>query len=180
VQNGPAFISWEIEGSTAAGGDVFLKRLVNPDDVSKLVVFDTWIRNPDRCPPEGLPNNRDNLFFTPIGRKFDLVALDHSHCFVETTLADELGQSHLLADESVYGFFPEFRPYIDTSAVRRAARRLLEIDMGTVKEIVGSVPPQWGVTAGSRDAWAKLICDRAERVAKFLPAKLGCEPELDL
>jgi hypothetical protein len=63
MQNGPAFISREIEGSTAAGGDVFLKRLVNPDDVSKLIVFDTWIRNPDRCPPEGLPTNRDNLFF---------------------------------------------------------------------------------------------------------------------
>jgi hypothetical protein len=109
-----------------------------------------------------------------------LVALDHSHCFVETTLADELGQCHLLEDEAIYGLFPEFGPYVDPTAVWRATRRLLELDMGTVKEIVGAVRPQWGVTAASKDAWAELICRRAERVAEFLPTKLGCEPELDL
>jgi hypothetical protein len=63
-----------------------------------------------------------------------------------TGVAATLGQGHLVEDEAVYGFFPEFRPYVDPPAVRRAARKLLEIDMGTVKAIVGAVPPQWGVT----------------------------------
>jgi len=176
VEFGPAFVSRELPGATGDGGNVFLSKISRPRDVAKLVVFDTWIRNRDRYPPpddlEEPPENRDNLFFTPNGRKFDLVALDHSHCFVETTLEDELGGSHLLEDDRIYGAFPEFVPYLSHEAVALAARRLAEIDLGMVTEVVGSVPREWGVSAGLRDTWARLIFERAKRVSSYVLPRL--------
>jgi hypothetical protein len=48
----------------AWGGDApTLRRLLNPGDISRLIMLDTWIRNCDRYRPE--PNrrvNRDNVF----------------------------------------------------------------------------------------------------------------------
>ena len=39
----PLYRARELEGAPGDGGDIFLSRLNNPDDVSKLVIFDTWI-----------------------------------------------------------------------------------------------------------------------------------------
>ncbi|SNT11677.1 hypothetical protein SAMN05216374_2759 [Tardiphaga sp. OK246] len=180
--HGPAFISKEIDGLTADGGDVFLSRLHNPEDISKLVVFDTWIRNADRCPPDpqNTPYNRDNLFFTPSGRKFQIVVFDHSHCFVEGTLEDELGQPHLLDDERIYGNFPEFSAYIRPDAVQAAVARLRQIDTNVVQEVLGSIPQQWGISGSIKAAWCHLICARANKVAEFIPGKLLDEPGLCL
>lgn len=180
---GPAFISRAIEGTTGAPGDVFLKKLAAPAQVAKLVVLDTWIRNSDRCPPDGAFDpapNYDNQFFTPDGRKFELVALDHSHCFVETTLDQELGSPHLAADERLYGAFPEFGPYLTDAAVSAALERLSQMDAVVAGEVVGSIPPQWGVTKPMRDAWAELIVQRAARVCDFAPGLLGLQGKLEV
>ena len=53
VQAGPAFICKLIDGDTWDGGDVYLSRLQSPSVVTKLIIFDTWIMNPDRYPPRG-------------------------------------------------------------------------------------------------------------------------------
>lgn len=182
VQPGPAFISREVEGTTGDGGDEFLRRIANREDVSKLVVFDTWIRNADRCPPNlhDVPYNRDNLFFSIEGRRFELVAIDHSHCFVEGTLDDLLAGADLLNDGAIYGYFPEFEPFIEAHAVAAAAARLRQIDIALVQAIVASVPKEWGVTAPTREAWVELICGRARRVADFVSAKLVNDPCLEL
>jgi hypothetical protein len=183
VSPGPAFISREVQGTTGTPGDVFLRKLVAPGQVAKLAVFDTWIRNADRCPPEEAPDptpNYDNQFFTPSGRKFDLVALDHSHCFVETTLDQELGRPHLAADERLYGFFPEFRPYLTDKLVTQALERLSEMHRAFAEEVVGSIPPQWDVTETMRQAWADLIAVRAARVCDFVPRLLGVQGKLEI
>jgi hypothetical protein len=183
MEPGPAFISREIEGAIGDGGDVMLKRISNPDDVTKLVVFDTWIRNADRCPPnpENTRFNRDNLFFAKQGSKFALTAIDHSHCFVEGILDDLLGEAQdLLNDEDVYGLFPEFKPYIHARAVALAVRPLRQIDVGLVQRIVASVPIQWDLTPLIRAAWVNFICERAQKVAKQIPALLVADPCLDL
>jgi hypothetical protein len=182
VQPGPAFISCEVDGQPGDGGDVFLSKTVNPEDVSKLVIFDTWIRNADRCSPdpERAPYNRDNLFFAREGRKFALMAIDHSHCFVEGSLDDLLGPNDLMEDETIYGYFPEFAPFIQAYAVASAVRRLRQIDIGMVHRIMNSVPQEWGVTARMRAAWVSLICGRAQRVANFISARLVDNPCLEL
>ncbi len=47
------------------GGSVLLNRINNEKDISKLVLFDTWIMNSDRFPPKGsyIPENLDNYLF---------------------------------------------------------------------------------------------------------------------
>jgi hypothetical protein len=173
MDKGPAFVSRELEGAPGDGGDIFLSRLNNPDDVSKLVIFDTWIRNADRCSPDPeVPFNRDNLFFTPIGRKFDLVVFDHSHCFVETTLEAELEGGHLLDDARIYGNFPEFSRHLNGRAIEAGAARLHQIDAGVAQEIIGSIPADWGITTSVKTAWADLILRRAQKVADYVPLRL--------
>ena len=73
MREGPAFITQELKGMTGDGGATLLRRITNPEDIAKLVVLDTWIRNSDRHAPwlEGQVNgsNLDNLFFRVNGRK---------------------------------------------------------------------------------------------------------------
>ena len=119
-----------------------------------------------------MPFNRDNLFFTPIGRKFDLIAFDHSHCFVETTLEDELRGNHLVEDPRIYGNFPEFSRHLNGRAIEAGTARLRQIDARTAQEIIGSIPAEWGITTSVKTAWADLIVRRALAVANYIPSKL--------
>jgi hypothetical protein len=50
---GPAFITRAETGASWGGSEAELKKLVNPHDLARLMVFDTWIRNRDRHPPPG-------------------------------------------------------------------------------------------------------------------------------
>src|SRR5262245_25691871 len=53
---GPAFISRLEPGDTWSGDERQLATLANPDDIARLVVFDTWLRNCDRHSwPRGNP-----------------------------------------------------------------------------------------------------------------------------
>jgi hypothetical protein len=172
---GPAFISRELSGETSDGSQVFLNRLDDPSVAAMLVVFDTLIRNHDRCPPDdGFDEpNRDNLFFTPKGRKFEMVAFDHSHCFIDTALEDIAGGlANLVAEERVFGLFPEFRPHLSEPAVLAAIARLDLIQEPLVSEALASIPPAWGVIGTTKDAWATLILERARRLPHFLVGKI--------
>lgn len=48
---GPAFITRSERGSPWGGTDRQLKQLINPEDISRLVVFDSLTRNWDRYAP---------------------------------------------------------------------------------------------------------------------------------
>lgn len=172
---GPAFISRELRGQTSDGSDTFPRRLTNPNDMSLLVIFDTWVRNIDRCPPEDYLDptpKRDNLFFTLKGRKFEMVAFDHTHCFVEEELEAGLTGAHFVEDDRVYGVFPEFRPYLSERLLRRAIAALAQIDLPTIREIVGSIPHAWGPSAQVRKLWAEQIFERGQRVEEYVFARL--------
>jgi len=45
TQPGPAFVSRHVNGSTWSGTDAGLHSIENPEDITRLVVFDTWVRN---------------------------------------------------------------------------------------------------------------------------------------
>jgi hypothetical protein len=67
---GPAFITRAEDGFSWAGDPRELDQLHNPQDLGRLVVFDTWTRNCDRyMPREGRPPriNRDNVFLAREG-----------------------------------------------------------------------------------------------------------------
>jgi hypothetical protein len=182
MERGPAFISKELLGSTGDGGDAFLSRLKNKEDVSKLVVFDTWIRNSDRYPADEQEQqaiaNRDNIFFAPEGSKFELLIIDHTHCFVETTLDDGLGDVYLLEDDRIYGYFPEFKGYVCDSALRAAVGRLRQMNEDAAREVVASIPIEWSVTSATRTKWAHVICERAKRVSEFVIPRLASPDSL--
>ena len=182
VHRGPAFISRTIDGFPSDGTDAFVSRLDRPGDIAKLVLFDSWTRNADRYPPIdawGEPN-RDNLFFTAIARRFGIVALDHSHAFVEGDLETEIGLQAVREDARVYGLFPEFCPYVAEGDVLAAAHQIGHIDAALVREIVGSIPMAWGPSAGARLAWVDTILARAAVVSQSLPDLLLQQMRLDL
>jgi hypothetical protein len=180
---GPAFISRELPGVTGDGGDTFLRKLVRPLDVALLIVFDTWVRNLDRCPPPDYIDpepRRDNLFFTPIRQKFGLVALDHSHCFAEEGLETGLEQGQFVEDDGIYGLFPEFEPHLTGKLVQQAVEALRAVDHADVQAIVASVPIPWGLGAGLRQLWCDMIMARRDKVADHILNKLVLQGELGL
>ncbi len=67
---GPAFITRAEPGETWGGKTRQLKKLVNPQDIARLVVFDTWLLNCDRYSfpggnQAGKPRvNRNNVFLS--------------------------------------------------------------------------------------------------------------------
>ena len=50
--SGPAFVTKAAAGHPWGGAEEELRDLVNPGDVGRLVVFDTWVSNCDRHPPD--------------------------------------------------------------------------------------------------------------------------------
>jgi len=63
---GPAFVSRKEPGGAWSGEKRILNSLLNPNDITKLLVLDTWILNADRFPPKGMDwkPNYDNVFLS--------------------------------------------------------------------------------------------------------------------
>jgi hypothetical protein len=112
AREGPAFITRAESGSAWGGEASELAAVVNRDDVSGLVVFDTWTRNCDRCPPQdaGRRPNYDNVFLSADGTsagQLRLVAMDHTHCFCcGRELDHHVANIDRVQDSRVYGLFP--------------------------------------------------------------------------
>jgi hypothetical protein len=186
---GPAFITRAESGDHWSGDEKQLKKLVNPQDVARLVVFDTWLLNCDRYSlPIGKPLqkprvNRGNVFLSekaPEGQ-FVLKAMDHTHCFTcgaEWTSA--LARIDRIQDRRLFGMFPEFRNFIDDDrgAVRKAAEKLQSISRGQIMSFVRTIPQEWDVKSGALDALVSFILGRAAFLAAEIERMIW--PQLDL
>lgn len=180
---GPAFASKECQCITSDGSPNLIARLSEPSDLAVLVVLDTWIRNLDRCPPPDYLDpepRRDNLCFTPDGGKLKLMIIDHSHCFVEGAIEDEIGDPHFVDDPRLYGRFPEFEGYLKEAPLRRAASRMAAIDEATIAQIVHSVPVAWGPSQVTRDLWIRQIVARQALVGAFVIDALVPQGQMDV
>jgi hypothetical protein len=180
---GPAFISRENKCITSDGSDLLVSKVVNSEEIALLVMFDTWIRNLDRCPPNDYFDpepRRDNLCFTPKGRKFRLMVIDQSHCFVEGLLEDGLMGTEFVNDNRIYGLFPEFMPYITENALRHAAVAIALVDEVSIAEIVNSVPNGWGLNQVMKDDWIEKIVSRQKRVPTIVIDTLVSQVQLDV
>jgi hypothetical protein len=183
LQRGPAFLSRRVDGNVFDGTDRMLKKMNRVADISRLVIFDTWIRNHDRCPPADALDpapNRDNLILAPRGRKYELVVLDHTHCFVEGDLEAAIVDRYAVEDDRIFGLFPEFERFITEAAVLEASAHLARLDRLCVQEIVSSLPPQWGISGPMRTNWVDFIVERARRVAASGPERLLRQGRLEL
>jgi hypothetical protein len=168
---GPAFITKEMSGNVWGGGEESLKRLINPEDIGKLVVFDTWTRNCDRHPPDITTRkpNRNNVFFSVEGQTGGmnrLIAMDHTHCFnCGNDLSGRISRIDLVKDERIYGLFPEFVTYMKDPVLRpaweAAVDKLGTLGRAWVQGIVSRIPAEWSVDSAGREALVEQICQRA-------------------
>lgn len=196
LRPGPALAARAEEtGHQWSGSAADLGLLSNPEDLARLVVFDTWLRNHDRQPPAGMvwKANRDNVFLSreraPKGQ-FNLKAIDHSHCFDPATeLSPRLARIDCIQDERLYGLFPEFLPWLRPEAgpafsqqtsARDALDRLRRVNRRELADIIDGVPREWEVDAGTRTALAQFLAQRALFLSDRLFDALFPQPDLPL
>lgn len=167
---GPAFITKAVNGFPWGGDEETLHSIRQLEDISRLVMLDTWIRNCDRYRPE--PNrraNRDNVFLaweTEPERELVLKAMDHTHAFTcGRELTRRVGDMDNIRDTTIFGCFPEFRPFVHQEHVRGIASRLEQMDGAQAAQFVDRVPAEWQLEAPVREAWARFIVERAAFVA---------------
>lgn len=177
----PVFISKEVIGEPRDFGGEFLKRLRDHSDIAKLVVFDTWIRNLDRYEVDSGQSNSDNILYTLSNmtrHKYELVPIDHSHCFTEMDLTEDTDWGPIVEDAGIYGLFPEFKEYLTAPAVANAVACLRNINIGIVSEIVNSVPSHWHLTAARKEPLIEFICKRAEFVMETISTAILTQTDL--
>lgn len=177
----PAFITREEPGNPWQGSQKELVKVENIEDLSRLIVLDTWIGNFDRHSVrertgEQVEHRNDaNLFLSDDASKgkFRAKAYDHTHCQLAILVASPSGDlDSKIEDGRVFGLFPEFVALLDRDAVRATAQRLSELDSVTVKQIVESVPDEWIVDAAIRERLAEFIERRSDFVSRQIERKL--------
>ena len=172
AEPGPAFAARALPGESWGKSGRQLDLLVNPEDISRLVVFDTWTLNCDRHHHdlEARKPNYDNVYLSSEGvepGKRRLIAMDHGLCFIRSgeDLTPSLQNIHKVKDEGLYGLFPEFRDRLQGHIIEQSAARLREMDADTASAIIATVPKEWAVMEEAREAWAQLVSRRAAYVA---------------
>jgi len=185
-QSGPAFVTKATPGHPWGGSAEELATLANFGDIGKLVVFDNWVRNCDRHPPDLQVRrpNYDNVFLeslveTSVG-KSRLVAMDHTHCFTcGRDLDSKVSRIDNIKDERLYGLFPGFRSLIRQTDVETAVGTLNSLDRETIRPLVEDIPDQWQVDQKAKSALLDLITQRADFVANTILESIAkvCWPD---
>jgi hypothetical protein len=170
TQAGPAFLSRHVDGRTWGGSEAELQDLANQADISRIIVFDTWVRNCDRHPPDTATRkpNYNNVYLADTDRpeRSRLYAIDHTHCFdCGRDFSPRLADIGMIRDERSYGLFPAFVPYLDAGQFVWCGAMLRSLKRETVSGIVDSIPVEWDVPAEARTALTDQIVRRAEFVS---------------
>lgn len=170
AQPGPAFVSRHTPGRTWGGSAGELRDLENPTDVTRLVVFDTWVRNCDRHPPnlDTRKPNYANVYLADTDRpgRSRLVAIDHTHCFdCGRDLSERLAHIDRVRDEATYGLFPAFRGYLDFGELAWCKAMLRGVTREEVEAVVARIPAEWEVDDRARAALVNQVHGRAGFVA---------------
>jgi hypothetical protein len=172
---GPAIVTRAESGHPWGGEAKELANLTNRADIGGLVVFDTWTRNCDRCPPPGMERrpNYDNVFIST-EKAPELVVMDHSHCFtcnreltVGVSAIDRVQEPH------VYGLFDGFLPFMHPECVVPFVDRLVQFDGELAAGFVAEIPDGWDVSPAARRALAEFIALRADFVARTIMNSLA-------
>jgi HipA-like protein len=177
AQQGTAFVSRAEEGVTM-GGQRALSNVENIGDLSRLVVFDTWVRNCDRYAPNWKPDgearvNPDNLFLSTDGApegKFVLKAIDHGHIFTcGKPLTSSLAHIENIHDERSYGLFPFFLGYVTSNEIVQTAKALRDVRSELWADLLRSIPIAWEVSQEAKHAIDRFLLERARFLADNFP-----------
>jgi HipA-like kinase len=144
---GPAFVSRHVPGRTWGGSATELDDLENLDDLTRLVVFDTWVRNCDRHPPDLATRkpNYANVYLADTDRpgRSRLVAIDHTHCFdCGRDFSEHLSDIDKVKDEATYGLFPTFTRFLDPGTLAWAKATLGSLTAEVMAGVLSQVPPR--------------------------------------
>ncbi len=179
VQPGPAYVTRALVGALPWGGKAeSLKYLENAGDIPKIVVFDTWLRNADRCPPVGSMRgpNYDNVLLSPIigmARRYNLFAIDHTHCISNgKVIGRGLCGIDYTKDGAVYGLFEPFKEYVTKPMIEDALKVLAALDRAKIKVVIDDVPAEWDLESGQRKYLLDFICDRIGYVSDNMESLL--------
>lgn len=173
---GPAFATRAEAGHCWGGNVDELKRLDKPLDLTRLIVFDTWVRNCDRYSRRAGQTrcNYDNVFLGATGTSAGhatLIAMDHSHCFTcGSQLTERLANLDTVRDSSIYGAFPQFHDYFDLAAVTECQERLRTVSRREIEPIVQTVPRAWEVGPAVRETWINFLLQRADFMVRWDPS----------
>ena len=183
---GPAFITRAESGAAWGGKESELRKLVNPNDLARLMVFDTWIRNRDRHPPPGSPWQpaRRNVFLSTEDvpeEQVRLKAMDHTHCLTwASSVTPRISAIEEVQDERVYGRFPEFEAWLDRPRVTRLLEELREVTRDEIFQVARGVPAAWDLNEAAREALVDFLSRRAAWLADRLPGLLWAQQEMNL
>ncbi|MCA3642346.1 MAG: hypothetical protein IOC63_10880 [Methylobacterium sp.] len=175
----PCYYSHNIHSANAFDEtDLMLSKLIKNDDLSKLIVFDTWIRNFDRY-LDG-ESNPDNIIFSydAEAKGYHMHPIDHSHCISDVDFIGFPLDEEAAEDERIFGLFPAFAPFISGPAIDAAVSQLGTLERGFVDACLNQIPTQWGVTGATKRSLADFICNRAGYVVSNIRGRLVTAPEL--
>ena len=179
---GPAFVSRALEGFSWSGSEKHLTTIENPETITDIVAFDTWIRNFDRYPPKnsGRRPNYDNVFLAKShadADKLRIVALDYTHCLTGTgELKSDIQNIDNTRDENTYGLFPGFSKFIDLERFKRTVQKISSLEKEVIHNVIAGVPPEWEIGGEIRAGILNFLTRRADFLLETL-SKRG--PNLD-
>jgi hypothetical protein len=179
---GPAVILRAERGDSWSGGEAQLENIENPEAITRLVVFDTWVRNQDRRTPSGDVKNLDNVFLSVESQKADklvLRAIDHTHCFIPRheisfeLKAGELSDQAIVEDTGIYGLFPEFHKFIDLAELRKTLDELSALKVPSIESLVSNIPAEWQVSPQVRTALVDFLVHRRQYVVDTMEVSVA-------
>ena len=184
---GPAFISRAERGEPWGGSDSQLAKLTNAQDVSRLVVFDTWTLNCDRHSWQGQGAdrreriNRNNVFLSETGAASGglvLKAMDHTHCFIcGREPSRRLLHVDMIQDPREFGQFAEFTRHLERRQVVKATRDLRRMNSAEAVRLTEGVPHAWGFSGETLEALREFVVRRAQFVADTIAGRLWPQRE---
>jgi len=178
VHPGAGFISRKVSGEPLANNAAGLMSLANPQDLARLVVFDTWTVNCDRHRPRTHPTgprrNDRNLMLNRDGAptgQFVLTLIDHGCCFRCQSDLTPPTLRRATTDDTLYGLFPEFRGLALREDALRAADELQSLSRDAISTALTEVPTEWGFSHSVRDALLEMLTQRQRRVRRIVETR---------
>ena len=183
AEPGPAFATRAEKGSTWGRDKRLLSRIENPTDITRMIVFDTWVLNYDRYGPAGCRVNMDNVFFSTEteGGMVELRVMDHTHCLTNgAELTKRVQRIGMIMDERIFGLFPEFRELLNREAVQAMCEQMATLGLDVIEDIVQMIPNAWSVSKEAKQALIQFISQRAAYLANTIEGRLFGGTQLEL
>jgi hypothetical protein len=176
---GHALCSRYEEGSPWDGKEAWIRQISNKKDIARLVLFDTWIRNGDRCAPRRdnrKPNYGNVWLSAQEGAQVMLKAIDHTHCLCSGSLRN-LRKIHEVRDKGLFSYFKNWRPYISRALIEEGLRALdvLIKDSRCIDEAIQEVPDDWQLSSQDRNDIRTFLSDRGRWIVENFPQALNAD-----